>query len=125
MAKYVKICAWCGREISREEIPGDEDIISHGICEECAEKMRAEMRERMGVLSDDDILHQAESFLSYWGRVGGEFDRVFEYWASTKDFLAGDKERILSLAKSLRPDVERLLASLKQKGGGHVGRTEG
>ena len=33
------ICAWCGKILC----DGDEEIISHGICQECEEKLKENM----------------------------------------------------------------------------------
>jgi len=109
MARYIKICAWCGKEISREEIPGEEDIISHGMCKECYEREMARIRKTTGVLSEEDVLHQAESFLSYWGRLGGDMKAAFDRWVSSKDFLPEDRERVLKAVEAIRPDAERYL----------------
>jgi len=38
------ICAWCGREISGGE--DDDGRISHGMCEECSQKIVAERQGR-------------------------------------------------------------------------------
>jgi hypothetical protein len=35
-----QVCAWCGKVLT----PGD-GIVSHGICRDCAENARAELRE--------------------------------------------------------------------------------
>lgn len=45
MGELIRICAWCQKDLDlleekeRALIPGKEDIISHGMCEECEKKM--------------------------------------------------------------------------------------
>ena len=34
MAKLIRKCAWCGKILGAETIEGEEDKISHGICQE-------------------------------------------------------------------------------------------
>lgn len=39
------ICAWCKRETAPADGTADDDIITHGICEECKKIVMAEMEE--------------------------------------------------------------------------------
>lgn len=52
MKYYVTVCAWCGKEISRK--PHHENVVSHGMCKECVEKVLRERqtRERDATSSD-------------------------------------------------------------------------
>ena len=38
------ICSWCQRELGEKE-PKEDKCISHTICEECIEKLLAELKE--------------------------------------------------------------------------------
>jgi hypothetical protein len=43
------ICAWCGCELGskqdlRPSCPGIDDLISHGICEQCLQKALCDIR---------------------------------------------------------------------------------
>ena len=102
---YIKICAWCGKEISREEVEGEKDIISHGICAECYEK---EMTKLGLVLSEEDIANQAKAFLSLWLRTGGSIDEAFEKWAKSKDFSPAERGRIWNAVSMLLPDASKI-----------------
>ena len=44
----IRICAWCGSSLG-EPIPSEYEGITHGICGECAERVRAEYREEQEV----------------------------------------------------------------------------
>ena len=65
--------------------------------------------------SFEDVLHQAESFLSYWGRFGGDMKTAFDRWASSKDFLPGDRERVLKAVEAIRPNTERYLREILRR----------
>lgn len=43
MSRLKTICAWCKKVIS--EVESEKDLISHGICEACAEKVEKEEEE--------------------------------------------------------------------------------
>jgi len=45
-------------------------------------------------LSTADRLLQAQKFVAYFRRVGGNLDQVFAFWADGKDFDPGDREAI-------------------------------
>jgi hypothetical protein len=37
----IAICAWCGIVLGEYDIAGKDDIITHGICTDCEEKVHA------------------------------------------------------------------------------------
>jgi len=39
------ICAWCKRETAPPDGAADDDIISHGVCEDCKALVMAEVKE--------------------------------------------------------------------------------
>ena len=41
------ICAWCGKDMGEKNGEGVKGI-SHSICEECLEKLKAEEKSRIG-----------------------------------------------------------------------------
>ena len=49
------ICAWCGKSMGEKEGEGVEGV-SHGICEECLEKLKAEKESRV---KEEDGQHEA------------------------------------------------------------------
>jgi DNA ligase D-like protein (predicted 3'-phosphoesterase) len=50
MGELIRICAWCQKDLDvleekeRSLIPGEEDMISHGMCEECYKNMMDESK---------------------------------------------------------------------------------
>jgi len=39
---YRGVCGWCGKKLDDKRdnnLPLDEEVLSHGICDECAKKM--------------------------------------------------------------------------------------
>ena len=49
----------------------------------------------------DDILFQAENFLSWHNRSGGDLEANFKFWARSKDFLPDDERAIEIAVKDL------------------------
>ena len=53
MPEFIKLCAWCGKELSRDPLPefwkdSQEDIISHGMCPDCEKKEEDKIKENNG-----------------------------------------------------------------------------
>ena len=42
----------------------------------------------------EDVPHQAEAFLAYWVRLGGDRTEVFERWANSKDLAEEDRRMV-------------------------------
>jgi len=47
------VCAWCKKELGEKE-PLDDPRISHGICEECKQKMQQELKQYEKEIDNDN-----------------------------------------------------------------------
>lgn len=53
MYKIITVCAWCNVILESRRIEGlDKDIISHGICQKCADSIKR------SILQAQDLDHQ-------------------------------------------------------------------
>lgn len=48
MATIQIVCAWCKTHLGSVPDPSGQGGISHGMCEACANKMKAELRKQKG-----------------------------------------------------------------------------
>jgi len=53
------LCAWCEKEL-RPDTPGDEHIVSHGICETCKAALQAQAKQLAAAIAAD-VMEKAEA----------------------------------------------------------------
>jgi len=114
--KYILVCAWCGevlKEEEREELK--ENFLSHGICEECKEKILKKWKEEMKMIDkgrfnfrtrDGELygVEYRENKYSYVYRLAPVFDKVV--------FKNDAQKRLEQLRDSLDPMIDYLIEGL-------------
>jgi len=47
------VCAWCGKNLGEKDGEGEEGV-THGLCQECFDKMKVKERKRISAESKPD-----------------------------------------------------------------------